>query len=467
MRRLWIGVAAAVLLAGAGLADRFRPAHAPLPRPVEATSPGGVWACPIVKLAGSPGWLHLVNSGERSSSVRVSYIVEGKAPVEQAFALSAGRARTLAVPRGLTPFGAGAIVEYAGGNVTISRTMQTGGVTGAATCARPGAGTLVLPQGSTLKTETALVLLNPGGADAVVDVSLSVDGRVIQPESLRGRVVPARKRLVVREGDFAFDTRVVGATVTASSGRVVVDGLLQGSGAIDLITAVPAVREIAAIASSARGPALFSALAIGEDDAATDSHVVTSQGRTTFGPLVTALAPDTPVLASAGADAPGAVALHIASSTAPIAIGARWQVKARNGASDYAAAAGVVPAHEIVAVLGPPTVPSAMRLLIANPDDVDASVDVAVVTETGTTEPADLQHVVVAAGRTVTLPVRGVAANATVGLVLRSSGGQMVAAIEATTPTPAFGAYAVTGSPFVVSPPVAVRPDPRQGVPAP
>jgi len=467
MRRMWIGLAAVLLLAGAAVADRLEPPRPPLAKPDRVGHPGGVWACPVVKMAGTPGWLHLVNIGRGASTVRITYVIDGRKPIEQALLLASGRAKTIGTPGALLTQAAGAIVEYAGGRVTVSRTTMIGAIAGAASCARPGAGTLVLSQGSTLKAETQLVLLNPGGADAVVDVALLVNGRVLEPESLSGRVVPARSRLVIREGDFAFDARAVAAMVTASAGRVVIDGILTAPSAVDLIPGVAATREVGTVASSSRGTSIFSVVAIGEDDAVTDARVLTVEGPSAFGPLVTALEPDRPLVAAAGGEVPGAVALDLASSTAPIAIGARWQVKARSGAIDSAISAGMAPSKEVVAVLGPPASSPAMRLLIANPDAGEATIDATVITETGGTNPVALSGVKLEAGRSVTLTLQGISTSATVGVVVRSRGARVVVALEATIPLPGFSAYAVTGVPTLIPGPVAVEPDPRQGVPAP
>jgi hypothetical protein len=279
--------------------------------------------------------------------------------------------------------------------------------------------------------------------------------------------VPARRRLVLREGDFAFDTKNVGATIAASAGRVVADGVLEAGSAVDLIPAVSPARSVSVIGSSARGTLLFSAMGIGDDDAVTDAHVITTNGPTTFGPLVTALAPDTPILAAAGGDAPGTAALTIGSSTAFLAIGSRWQVKTPDGSVEWAVATGAPPSRHLVAVIGPPASVAALHLLVANVDDVPAIVDVEVLTETGPIEVSALQDVVVPGGGTSSLRVRGVPATATVGLVIRSSRGRIVAAVEAVTSRPGPSAYAIIGVPAVVSPEVAVVADPRQGVPGP
>jgi uncharacterized protein DUF5719 len=467
MRRIWIAVPIVLALAGVGVVDRLRPPKPPLPAPVRPMRAGGVWACPVVKLDGSGGYLHLVNAGSGPSTVRITYVPDGRKTIERAITLGAGRATTVGTPGSLLPAAAGAIVEYAGGAVTVSRTAVFGGAAGAAPCNRPGPATVVVPQGSTLKAETQLAILNPTAADAVVDVALLVNGQPLRPQLLTGRVVPARSRLVLREGDFAFDAHSTAAMITAQGGRVVVDGTLTAAGTVDIIPAAPATREVAAVASTARGTAIFAVVAIGEDDAVTAARLLTVQGPTTFGPLVTGLPPDKPLVSQAGADKPGAIALHVVSSTSPVAIGARWQVRAANGSSEWAVSSGVQPAKDVVAVLGAPATPAAMRLLVTNPDPAEATISATLFTESGPQEPQALQDVRIAPGKSVALSISGVPATATVGVMVHSTGGRIVAAIEGTTTTPVYAAYAVTAIPIVAPPGVAVVPDPRQGVPAP
>ena len=467
MRRLWIGVPIVLVLTGLGVVDRLSPAKAPLPALVRPSRAGGVWACPVVKLDGAGGFLHLANTGSGPSTVRITYVPDGRKPIERAITLAAGHAATVGTPGGLLRAAAGAIVQYAGGSVAVSRTAFFGGGAGAAPCSRPGPATLVVPQGSTLKADTQLVIMNPTAADATVDVALLVNGQQLRPQLLTGRVVPAGSRLVVREGDFSFDARATAAMITAEAGRVVVDGTFTAVGTVDIIPAVPATREVATVASTARGAALFSVVAIGENDAVTAARLLTAQGPTTFGPLVTGLPPDKPLVSAAAAEKPGAIALHVVSSTSPVAISARWQIATRNGSSEWAVSAGVQPSRDVVALLGPPAAPPAMRILITNPDPTEATIGVTILTESGPAEPQTLQGVRLAPGRSVGLSIAGVPATSTVGVVIHSKGARIVAALEATTAVPLYAAYAVTAIPIVATPRVAVVPDPREGVPAP
>lgn len=474
MRRGWLGVALAVAIAGAAFADRVSPPASPLPAVDRAAAPGGVWGCPVIKMPGAAGWLHLANIARDPSTVRISFLPDGKRPVEQALTLRPGRAATVATPASILPLAAAAVVEYAGGRVAVSRTVLLSGTgatgAGAASCSRPEPGTHVTAHGATLRTETQIAILNPGSSDAVVDVALLAGGRRTAPASLHGRVVPARRRLVVRVGDFVFDARAVAATITPRTGRVVSDVVMISPRVLDLMPAVTPERRLVTVASSSRGGVAFSTVTIGDQDASIDAKVLTTDGQTTYQPLAVGLPPDTPLLQGPPATGipPGPVALAIASRTSPVATGARWSVAGPGGPIEAAASVGAPPSDRLVAVTGPPATTGSLRLLLANPDAVDATVDVTLFTETGETAPPSLQGIRVRSGFTAALALPGLPATATVGILVSARRGTLAAAIEALAqPRTGFSAYAVTAVPILAAPPVSIAPDARLGVPAP
>jgi hypothetical protein len=461
---------------GAALTDRFVPARPPQPPGVRPVPVGGVWACPFLKAAGGPGWLHLANVGRGPATVRVTYVPDGRKPVGQDLAVPAGRAVTVPVPASIRQ-AAGPIVEFSGGDVVVSRTAfltatPATGITvsggAAAACGRPGPAITVIPQGSTLRSDVQIVLLNPGTADAVVDIVMLAGGRQVQPESLRRRIVPARGRLVLRAGDFAFDERALAIAVRARSGRVVAEGLFMAQNLVEIIPAVPPVIETVALASSDRGAATFAAVAIGEADAVSDARLMSSAGRGAFDPLTAGLAPSTVNLNGPPSGTPaGALGLAVSSSTTPVVIGARWLITGRPGVLETAASTGSVPANRAVAVVGPPADSSRLRLLLANPDGAAALVDVALVTESGVTTPAALQGVRIEPGHTAVVRIPGIAPTASVAVVVTSRGGRIVGLIEAFARRPeGFGAYAIEAVPSIAPPLVAVVPDQRIGLPA-
>lgn len=467
-RSVWLSMAVVAALTGAGLADRLAPSTLPLPAPDAVTHPGGVWACPFLKAANSAGQLHVANVGRDRAHVRISYVVDGRRPVTQTIDVGPQRAGTVTPPRGLTQ-AAGAILEYAGGELVVSRTAffaANGGIGGAgAPCTKPDAQSIVAAQGRTLGVDTQLVVMNPGTADAVVDVALLFDGQHLQPESLRGRVVPARGRLIVREGDFAFDEAAVSALVQTRTGRVVADAVLTAPRLIEIVPATPASRELVAIGSTSTGALSFTSVGVGDADAVNEGRTLSGSGQGAYERLAAGLIPNAPLVAAPTVDLPaGGVALAVSSSTAPLALGARWTVQGGRGTTESAATIGVPPSRRMTAVIGPPGV--AIRLLVANPDPHDSTLSVTILTEAGASQPSSLQGIRLPAGHAVRLGLGTIPATAAVAVIVSVEGARAVAALEAITSRPVFSAYAVTALPAAVTGVVAVEPDPRAGVPA-
>jgi hypothetical protein len=473
MRRLWIGLVAALALAGAAFADRLSPVTLPLPPAAATFSPGTVWACPILKGANTRGWIHLANAGPDVSVVRITFVPDGAPPVAQAVTVEAGRAISVGAPDAVRQ-AAGAIVEAAGGDVTVSRTAfaavppnRSGA--GAAACQRPDAASVVVPFGSTLAAETQIAMLNPGTSDAVVDVAFAFDGQRLAPETLRGRVVPARGRLVVRAGDFAFDEPFVAAIIQARSGRVVAEGLLTHGGFLELVPGGPVARSLVALGSSARGAAGFATVAVGDADAVIEARILSTGGQSAFEPLAAGLPPDTPKVTAAPANAgpAGPVALAIESATSGVAVAASWQVSPGPGTAEQVVTGGVVPSRRATAVLGVPATPGSMRILLAASDVEAAVVDITLMTETGPLKPPELTGIRVEPGRTALLGIPSVPATSALGVLATSAGGRFVAVLEATaTFSGLFGAYAAVAVPAIEPSRVGVEIDPRSGIPA-
>lgn len=472
LRRFWIGVVVAAAFAGAAAADRFAPASPALPAPQKAGAPGAVWACPMVKGAGTSGWIHVANAGTTPSLVRVTFIPDGAPPVVIAVTVEPGRATTVGAPANMRQ-AAGALVEAGGGELIVSRSaflVEAPGRSGAAAaaCRRPDEQTVVVPVGSTLGAETQIVMLNPGASDAVVDVALAFDGERQEPETLRGRVVPARGRLVIRAGDFAFDVSALTAIVTARSGRVVAEGLLVRGGSIELVPGGAAAQSLVALTSSGRGPGGFATVAIGDADAVIEARLLTTTGQSSFEALAAGVPPYRPIVAGVppAAGPAGPAALAVESATSGLAIVGSWQVSAR-GASDQLIAPGTVPSRRAVAVMGVPATPGSTGVLLAATDEEAAVVDITVLTEAGPVAPPQLKGLRVEAGRTAVFGLPGVPATSAFGVVISSSAGAFVAALDVTSVLSGFfGAYAVAAVPTIASPPVGVVMDPRTGIPA-
>src|SRR5439155_19504601 len=129
-----------------------------------------------------------------------------------------------------------------------------------------------------------------------------------------------------------------------------------------------------------------------------DVRTRSSSGQSSFQPFAAGLPASTPRVAAASGPA-GTLGLIARSSTGPVAIGARWQFAAGVGI-ESAASIGVPPAHRVIGVIGPPANAAQTRLLLADPDQEAAVVDVALLTEKGLERPPGLTGIHLDSGST-------------------------------------------------------------------
>jgi hypothetical protein len=472
MRRSFIGVLAVLALGGAAAADVVWPAKRPSPPTAAAITPGGVWGCPWVYAGNGRAWLHLINAGNESSRIRITYVRDDAPSVVSNLVLGARHAASLPFNMALKKATA-AIVEYAGGDLFASRTAivedagaRRSGGAGAA-CSRASTGVLAVPTGSTLNADTTLSILNPATSDATVDVSLVTIDDEIKPERLQGFVVPRRSRRTIRIGDYAFDEGRAGAVVHIRSGRVVVDGLLATGTGLTLVPAQEPASSMIGLAISERGSARLDALAPGENDLVIRASLLGTDSRTVLGEPsdkgLEALVPATFALTARSA----AMAVTLESREGgPFVAATRWHAGSLGPASsrrrvDLAAATGLVAARRLVAVSGPPASGAQTKIVIANPGETPAAVTLTLMRGTN---PVSLGVRTVAAGRVVAFDagrfggVVGVEASSDVPVAMMLAGLAPQAKF--------FAAFAIAAVPFGGSPSVAVDIDERAGVPA-
>jgi len=428
-----------------------------------APSSGGIWACPVASLGTGGGYVFVANAGPRPARARVVLIPDKGRPAVLPVTLRPGSVRALAIHL-RTKLPVGAIVEFAGSDVVAFHSVALNdpnlgvGATGAP-CGRPGPTLLAVPQGRTLGADTQLALLNPGASDAVVSVRLLSDGAVLQPERLSRRVVPARGRLIVHVGDFAFDKRDVTALVTMVSGRVVAENVVFGSGVTMVPAVSPARRIVVPVGSSAE--ATLSLAAAGDADTDLSSRLLgrAAQGAASGVPTsLSGLTSRGVAVAAFGKGAPVAYGLE-AQEGSPVVAGARWVVR-RRGAIETAGATGAEPARRWAAVVPAYSGTSEVRALIANPGSVRTRVRLRLL---GASRARTLAPVTVGGGRlaSVVLGDRpGVYGLEAIG------DRPVVVALSSVGGAAFLQALAVTAVPIEAVGAAAVTLDPRVGVPA-
>lgn len=460
MRRV-LAVVFALGLAGALAVDRLDPASVPTPAQIRVRALGGTLACPWAYAGSGTGTLSLANLGPGDSAVRVTLVPDRGRPVVVQKSMTPDSVTQVAVhTRVRGP--AGAIVEFAGGEVVASHALAFGRDGAAAgPCLPTGAGTVVVAKGSTAVSSTRIALMNPGAGDAVVDVALVSDGRTRRPEKLRGRLVRARRRLVVDAGDFVFDSGAVTAVVRAEAGRVVAEGLrTRRFGSIEAGVLLPAqapARSAAVVIGEGEEGAI-DVTPIGGADSVLDARVVRARGRGVASDLPTDVRYPGPTSAGITGDRPSAYVVE-ARGGSPVVVAAAWLVRS-GSRTDFAGTVAQVPARRWAGVALARRSRSIPRLVIANPGEETARVSVRLFGTGGS--------------RSVSLPVRaGRLARVSLGRAPGTfafeivSTAPVVAAVDRQVVASGFSADALVATPLVAPPPIGVALDPRLGAPAP
>jgi Family of unknown function (DUF5719) len=116
------------------------------------------------------------------------------------------------------------VVEVIGGQAVVSHEVAAQGDVATEPCARGASSDWYFANGTTLKgTQQYLVLFDPFGDDAIVDVTFLTDDGVQEPESLQGLSVMRRSRVSVAVHDAVPRQHHVAIQVHARTGRVVAE----------------------------------------------------------------------------------------------------------------------------------------------------------------------------------------------------------------------------------------------------
>ena len=116
------------------------------------------------------------------------------------------------------------VVEVVGGQAVVAHELVANGDLATEPCARGAASDWYFADGTTLKgAQQYLVLFDPFGDDAIVDVSLVTDDGVQEPDALQAISVPRRSRVTIPMSDLVPRQRSVAVHVHARTGRVVAE----------------------------------------------------------------------------------------------------------------------------------------------------------------------------------------------------------------------------------------------------
>jgi Family of unknown function (DUF5719) len=238
-RLLVAGVTAGAVVAGGLLMERWLGASVPPPASA-GSERSGAWFCPHGGGEGWRAWITVANPSSEESEVRLTTWL-GKASQSAAEIVPPGSHRTVEVPAGQTA--AATVVEFLGSpavaGMVVSRAEGEGGGLAAEPCAEQAAKRWYVPEASTLRGESAQVVLhNPFTVDAAVDVTLVAADRTIRPGKLRGIVLAPGRVRSVDLGRFALGEPAVAAVVSAPLGRVATAGLTTSPGGVRAILGV-------------------------------------------------------------------------------------------------------------------------------------------------------------------------------------------------------------------------------------
>jgi hypothetical protein len=257
-RRILTIVLVAVLLGGAGLADRARrpepaavPAAAigPQARPIDGGA--STWYCPLATAqsgGAADGTIDIENTRGTPLDGVVSMFPASGPPVTQPVRAAARSRLSMHEADFLHSPGVGAVVEFKQGGVAVEQTIT--GAQGESTtpCATGAGDEWYVAEGSTaLNNSMFLGLFNPFPDDAITDMDFATDQGRAAPGVFQGVVVPARSVVVVNVGDHVRRRDHVAARIRARRGRIVVGRIqvrTQPRNGLVAALAAPATRRL-------------------------------------------------------------------------------------------------------------------------------------------------------------------------------------------------------------------------------
>ncbi len=146
------------------------------------------------------------------------------APTADTMRLAPGEEVSVPVADVLATAEPGVVVEAFGGPAAVSHVLEHGDDIGVDSCTRTAAPDWYFASGTTVEgSQLDLVLFNPFGDDAIVDVSFATDTGTQEPAGLQALVVPRRSRVTIPVQDSVLRQTRVAAHVHARTGRVVAE----------------------------------------------------------------------------------------------------------------------------------------------------------------------------------------------------------------------------------------------------
>ena len=234
------GVVAAAVVSG-GLVMERRLGAAPTARSVAGPGVSGARYCPHGGGQGWRSWIVMANPTDVAAEVILTTRAGGGPPTSAASTVGPRSNAYVEVPS--PEMASATVVEFFGSPVAAgmitARPDGEGGV-GAEPCAEAPATNWFVPEASTLRGQDAtLVIHNPFGSEAVLDVRLLGEAGPIQHGRLRGLVLEPGRVKAVAVGRFALGEPGVAAAVEVHLGRVVVGGVHTSTAGVRTVIGTP------------------------------------------------------------------------------------------------------------------------------------------------------------------------------------------------------------------------------------
>jgi hypothetical protein len=429
-------------------AQGIDPAAMPLP-----TARSTAWYCP-----GPPPSARLVHASEQVSvsNLMPEPIDVGVTTISDKGVIESHTAQTRKDTTGTVVTGAAAhgatIIEPFAANVAVQSTTSGNGVLATAPCATQPASDWEFANGNTNPgTEDWIVLFNPFGDDAIVNVSLMTDVGFARPDTLQSMTVPRRSRVVIPVHNFARYHSVVATSITANTGRIVAQQTLiftqngQPNGVTRTLGAVTPVLQ-SVFASGVSGTASSNDVRVLgiSDPTDADGQVyvqITPVNRRIVVQPVTISVPRHSVITVQLGDCPRrgrvtcipmpnqlpySVLVHATRNVGFVAQDLTRIDQAKSSGAN--AIFGTSDGARTWVFGGVPAGASAASLDLRDLSATTATVSVTLVANGTTVSPAALQHVAVTPGNRTTLPLTGAAGFAGPGTAIVVRSDQPVAA---------------------------------------
>jgi hypothetical protein len=146
------------------------------------------------------------------------------APVSDTLRVAPGEQVSVPVADVLATAEPGVVVETVGGPAVVSHVLDHGGDIAIDPCTRSASTDWYFASGTTVDaSQHDLLLFNPFGDDAIVDISFVTDTGAQEPAGLQALVVPRHSRITVPVQDSVLRQARVASHVHARAGRVVAE----------------------------------------------------------------------------------------------------------------------------------------------------------------------------------------------------------------------------------------------------